>query len=32
VLINRWLQYNFYNPNINSFQLVGPSLGVRIRL
>lgn len=31
-LINRWLQYNFFSPNINSFQLVGPSLGVRIRL
>lgn len=32
VLINRWLQYNFTNPNINSIQLVGPALGVRIRL
>lgn len=32
VLINRWMQYNFFNPNINSFQLVGPALGVRIRL
>lgn len=32
VLINRWLQYNFTNPNINNIQLVGPALGVRIRL
>jgi hypothetical protein len=31
-LLNRWLQYNFTSPNINSFQLVGPTLGVRIRL
>lgn len=31
-LVNRWLTYNFYSPNINSFQMVGPTLGVRIRL